>query len=75
MGASIFASGSRPDRCHHGHPWTGGGTMILSWQPCDCPAATGNYRGHHRISCQHDGCRSVWKDPACDYAQRGTMEA
>jgi hypothetical protein len=65
----VFASGSRPPACHHGHPWAGSGTMLVGWTTCECPAAQRNGFGHHWIRCLGDGerCPSVWTDPACDH--------
>jgi hypothetical protein len=63
----VFASGSRPAACAYGHPWTGNGTMILSWVTCLCDGAKTNPAGfgHHRIRCLGDNerCPSVWYDP------------
>lgn len=50
-----------PDRCGNGHRWAPG-LVSVSWMPCNCAVArdgtTG--RGHLRVSCLTDGCRSVW---------------
>src|SRR5215472_14653143 len=56
---------SYPERCSHGHDW-GPGRVIVSWMPCDCPAATASGAsgaGHLRVSCHTPGCGSVWYSP------------
>lgn len=61
----VFASGKRPDRCHHGHPWTPG-RFRVSWFTCDCPTAQRYHFGHHVIACAEPGCSSHWTDPPHD---------
>jgi hypothetical protein len=51
-----------PLQCAYGHEWAPG-RVIVSWEPCECPAAQAHHMGHRRVSCQAPGCRSVWRDP------------
>ena len=52
-----------PAQCQAGHGW-GPGLVIVSWHPCDCPAALaepGN--GHQVVRCGTAGCTSAWYEP------------
>jgi len=65
MGVSVFASGSRPDRCPDGHEW-GPGRIIVGWMPCaECEGGRRNHNGHHWIRCwpPEGRCRWEWRDP------------
>lgn len=63
----VFASGSRPSACHHGHPWREGrGDYRASWFTCDCDHAQAVAFGHHVLKCATEGCTSHWVDPPHD---------
>jgi hypothetical protein len=63
----VFASGRRPQACHHGHPWRAGrGDYRASWFTCACRIAQAHAFGHHVLRCATDGCTSHWTGPEHD---------
>jgi hypothetical protein len=40
-----------PALCPYGHR-LGPGQVLRGWDPCQCPPAMGNHRGHHTVRCE-----------------------
>jgi hypothetical protein len=51
-----------PEECRSHHPWKPG-TVAITWEPCDCPAAQAARGGHVEVACGMHGCREVWQKP------------
>jgi hypothetical protein len=51
-----------PEECRSHHPWRPG-TVNLSWEPCDCPAAKAARGGHIKVYCGTPGCQEIWWKP------------
>jgi hypothetical protein len=46
---------SWPAECRLHHPWKPG-TVTITWEPCDCPAAQAARDGHVKVRCNTPGC-------------------
>jgi hypothetical protein len=51
-----------PEECRSHHPWRPG-TVIITWEPCDCPAAQAARGGHIKVACDVPTCAEVWLAP------------
>jgi hypothetical protein len=51
-----------PVACRARHPWLPG-TVAITWEPCDCPAARQARGGHLKVACGEPGCTEVWWSP------------
>jgi hypothetical protein len=51
-----------PEQCRSRHPWRPG-TVTVSWEPCDCPAAQAARGGHIEVACDAPGCQELWQKP------------
>jgi len=40
-----------PEECRSHHPWRPG-TVVICWDPCDCPAARNARGGHITVQCR-----------------------
>jgi hypothetical protein len=51
-----------PEECRSHHPWQPG-TVRVTWEPCDCPAAGAARGGHIKVACGMPGCQEIWWKP------------
>ncbi|MGO9294892.1 MAG: hypothetical protein ACLP52_13625 [Streptosporangiaceae bacterium] len=51
-----------PAECRLHHPWQPG-TVTLTWDPCDCPAAWAARGGHVKVRCNAERCEETWWFP------------
>jgi len=51
-----------PAECRLHHPWQPG-TVTLTWEPCDCPAARAARGGHVKVRCNAERCEETWWSP------------
>lgn len=59
--ASLYPSGSRPDRCPDGHE-LGPNRMLVGNLPCiDCPEAAAHFHRHVYIRCRGGEDRCAWE--------------
>jgi hypothetical protein len=44
------------------HSWLPG-TVVITWEPCDCPPARRARGGHLKVRCGTAGCEETWWSP------------
>lgn len=54
-----MAVASWPAECRAHHPWRPG-TVTITWEPCDCPAAREARGGHVKVKCNAPRCEETW---------------
>ncbi|HEV2243335.1 MAG TPA: hypothetical protein VGR98_19985 [Streptosporangiaceae bacterium] len=57
-----MTSASWPAECRLHHPWKPG-TVTVTWEPCECPAARAARGGHVKVRCKARGCVETWWSP------------
>jgi len=58
-----------PAECRLHHPWRPG-TVTITWEPCDCPAARNARGGHVKVRCNVPRCGETWWSPLHDQVRR-----
>lgn len=53
---------SIPAECRLRHPWRPG-TVMISWEPCECEPAQHARGGHIKVACAAASCTEVWLSP------------